>query len=325
MVYDSRNPGAIQVDKFLTGISVGWPNGDLVGERLFPSVRVGVQSDKYPVFGREQWGVDVGGDYRAPGTAANEVTGLALSTDTYFAQEHALAVGVADEEVDINTSTDIDPIVDATELVTARVLLIRERAMQTMVGTAANYASGNSTTLSGTAQWNDYVNSAPISDWRTGVRAMHAKLFIEPNTAVIPYQVMSQLMDHPDFIERIKYSERGVLTAEIIAAIFNIGSVIVPGVGHNTANLGQTATLAYLWGKDVIMAYVPARPGKRIPAFAYEFTWPIGGQVQQVDRWYEQVNKRRVIRMTRRYDLKLVAQDAALKAIGGYLIKTAVA
>ena len=132
-------------------------------------------------------------------------------------------------------------------------------------------------------------------------------------------------MDHPDFIERIKYSERGVLTAEIIAAIFNIGKIIVPGVGYNSANLGQTASLSYLWGKDVLMAYVPTRPARKTPAFGYEFVWGINSQPQVIDRWYESNRARTVIRARRRYDLKLPAQDSLGKAIGGYLIKTAVA
>lgn len=324
MVYDARGSQNVHNDQFLTDISIGWPNGDMVGEQLMPSLRLKKQSDKYYIYGREGWGLDIGGDYRGPGDEANEVSGLVMSSDSYFAQEHALQVGVADEEND-NADSPLEPFIDATELVTARVLLVRELAIKTLVTTAANFASGNSVTLSGTAQWNDYVNSNPILDWRTGVRATHAKLFNEPNTGLIPYQVMSQLMDHPDFIERIKYSERGVLTAEIIAAIFNIGKIIVPGVGYNAANLGQTASLSYLWGKDVLMAYVPTRPARKTPAFGYEFVWGINSQPQVIDRWYESNRARTVIRARRRYDLKLPAQDSLGKAIGGYLIKTAVA
>lgn len=295
-----------------------------MGEQLLPSIKVKFQSNKYYIYGREQWGLDAGGDMRGPGDEANEISGLVLGSDTYFAQEHALQVPVVDEEVQ-NADSPLDPMVDGTELVTARVLLGRELQIKNLVTTAANFAAGNSVTLSGTSQWNDYVNSNPVLDWRTGVRAMHSKLFIEPNVGVIPYQVMSQLMDHPDFIERIKYSERGVLTAEIIAAIFNIGKIIVPGVGYNSANLGQAATLTYLWGKDVLMAFVPDRPGLKVPAFAYEYTWTYDGQPQTADRWYEPQRGRTVIRVRRRYDTKLTALDSVNKSIGGYIIKTAVA
>jgi hypothetical protein len=325
-VYDPRGGGNVHIDQVLTDISVAWPNNDFVGDRLFPVVTVRKQSDKYYIFGREAWGLPVNGDLRAPGTPAMEVPGLTLSLDTYFAQEHALKIAVTPEERE-NADNPLQPEADGTGLVTQQLLLGRELAIKNLVTATATYDTGYSTTLSGTAQWSDYTNSDPIGDWRTGVRKIHSGLFIEPNTAVIPYQVMSVLEDHPDFIERIKYSERGILTADIIAAVLGIASVIVPGVGYNSANPGQTASLGYLWGKDVLMAYVPPRAAMKTPAFGYEFCWryPNGG-VQLVDRWFDNDRKADLIRVQRRYQLKMVGVNVSnSKSIAGYLIKAAVA
>jgi hypothetical protein len=159
------------------------------------------------------------------------------------------------------------------------------------------------------------------------MRGVHAKLFLEPNYCIIPYLVMSTLEDHPDFIERIKYSERGIVTPDIIAAVIGIQNVIVPGVGYNsTANPGQAASLTYLWGKNVIFAYVPERPGLKIPAFGYEFTWGYGSAMPQVvERWRENQRKSDVIRVSRRYDLKLVALNSSGQSIAGYMIANAIA
>jgi hypothetical protein len=193
-----------------------------------------------------------------------------------------------------------------------------------------------STTLSGTTQWSDYVNSNPILDIRVGVRAIHAKLFQEPNTALVPYLVMSALEDHPDIIERIKYSERAILTPEIIGAVLGLSNVIVPGVGlgaNAVGGAGNTVTTSYLWGKDVLLAWVPPRAGIKIPAFAYEFVWGYqGAGSQAADRWREEKRKSDLIRVGRRYDLKMVGVgiDPAVsgdygKSISGYLIKAAIA
>jgi hypothetical protein len=324
-VYDPRGGGSVHIDIVLTNISVAWPNNAFVGDQLLPPVPVVKQSDLYYVFGREAWTPPQGGDYRAPGSQANEIEGLAVSTQNYFAREHSLQIPITDEERE-NADPPLAPDRDGTELVTARVLLGRELAIHTLVTTTGNFASGYSTTLSGTSQWSDYVNSNPISDFRTGFRTIHAGLFMEPNVAVVPYQVMSQLEDHPDFIERIKYSERGVLTPEIIAAILGIQTTIVPGVGYNTANLGQTASLSYLWGKDVLLAYVPPRAGLKIPAFGYEFVWGYGAGMPMVtEKWREERRKCDLVRVSRRYDIKLVALDGTSKALAGYLIKAAVA
>jgi hypothetical protein len=324
-VYDPRGGGNAHIDVVLTNISVAWPNEGMVGEQLFPTVQVRKQSDKYYIFGREAWGVEPGGDFRAPGSIANEIPGLSQSLDTYFAQEHSLQIPVTDEERE-NVDSPLAPDRDGTELVTSKVLLGREILMHTMVTTTSNFATGYSVTLSGTSQFSDYTNSDPIGVIKTGKRKIHSGLFLEPNTAVIPYEVMSVMEDHPDFIDRIKYSERGVLTADIIASILGIQKVIVPGMGYNSANPGQAMSLGYLWGKDILLAYVPPRAGLRTPAFAYEFVWGYGGaRAQVVERWREEQRKSDLIRVSRRYDLKMVALDASSKSIAGYVIKAAVA
>jgi len=331
-VWSPTGSGQTHIDAVLTQISVGWPNVGMVGEELFPVVAVKKQADKYYVFGREAWLTETS-DYRAPGTEANEIPGYTVSTDTYYCQEHALQMAIPDEERE-QVDSPFVPDRDATELLTSKILLAREVKMQALVTTAANYASGLSTTLSGTAQWNDYVNSNPILDWRTGVRALNAKVFMDPNIAIIPYLVMSTLEDHPDIIERIKYSERAILTPEIIAAVFGMAKIVVPGIGIGSGGvgtLGNAVTVGYLWGKDVIMAWVPPRPGLRTPAFGYEFAWNYGGQVMVTDRWREDKRKSDLIRTARRYDLKLVGNEINPasadfgKSITGYLIKAAIA
>lgn len=326
VVYNPTGSQNVHTDQVLTNISVAWPTTGLVGERLFPAVPVRKQSDKYYTFGREAW-LPENGDYRGPGTEANEIPGLAVSTDTYYANEHALQMAIPDEERE-NADSPLSPDRDATELLTSKILLGREKAIKDLVTDPTKYATDMTVTLAGTQQWNDYANSTPISDIKKGKYAMHANVFFEPNTAIFPYQVMSVLEDHPEFIERIKYSERAVLTPEIIAAIVGLTNVIIPGTGIAS---GASLIPGYLWGKDVLLAWVPPRAGLRIPAFGYEFTWNIGGQKQVIDRWREDKRVSDVVRVRRRYDLKLVGVENnpndpnVGKVVTGYLIKNAVA
>lgn len=324
MVWDARGGGNVHIDQALTDISIAWPNEGFVGSRLYPTVTVQKQSNLYYVFNREAWGIDPGGDIRAPGTVANEIPGMTVSTTPYFAKEHALQTPVTDEERE-NADSPFNSDRDGTELLTMKIMLQRELAMRDQVQTAANYPAAHVVTLSGTTQWNDYVNSDPIKNFKDGIRQVHRAMFTRVNTAVIPYEVMSVLEDHPDFIERIKYSERGILTQDIIAAVIGIPNVIVPGVGYNSANPGQTEALGYLWGKDVLLAWVPPRAGQRTPSFAYEFVWGYGGRPMVTDRWREEPRASDLIRVRRRYDLKLTALDANGKSIAGYLIKAAIA
>jgi hypothetical protein len=327
-VYSPTGSGNVHIDQVLTNLSIEYPiDKGFVGPNLFPPIVVKKQSDKYYIFDRETTKLEIH-DVRAPGTVANEIPGRTLSLDTYYANEHALQIAVTDEERE-NADSPLTPEADATELVTERIILGREKAMKDMATTAANYASGHSVTLSGTAQWDsaNYATSNPIGDIRTGNRTIHSKLFIGANLALIPWLVMSHLEDHPDFIERIKYSERGVLTEEIIASILGLPRVLVPGTGYSTAASGVAATSAnitYLWGKDVILAYVPPRPSMRTIGFGFEFVWGYGAQAQQVDRWREDPRKSDLIRCSRRYDLKLVGHEGDGLLITAYIIKNAI-
>jgi hypothetical protein len=325
-VYSPSGSGNVHIDDVLTNISIEWPiNRDFIGSRLFPSLKVQKQSDKYFIFDREKWKLEAH-DVRAPGTVANEIPGMTVSLDTYYANEHALQITVTDEERE-NADSPLSPDSDATDIVTMRVVLGREKAMKDMATATANYATGHVVTLSGTSQWNDYVNSNPIADIRTGVRAIHSKIFSPPNLAVIPWLVMSTLEDHPDFIERIKYSERAVLTEEIIASVLGLTNVVIPGSGYSTAGVGvavSSANTTYLWGKDVILATVPQSVGPRQVGFGFEFVWGIGGREQVVDRWREEVRVSDVIRVRRRYDLKLNGHEGDGKLVTAYLIKNAI-
>lgn len=328
-VYGSTGLGvaSVQPDVVLTNISVAYDQAPFVGNLLFPAIPVDDQGGKYPIFGRENWALPPEGDLRAPGTDANEVGGRRLSTDNYYAEEHALRGAVPDEEpAAVRRTPGINPMSDLTEDLTQSLLLGREIAIRNLATTAANYPADHVVTLSGTTQFNDPL-SDPIGVFNTAYRKFRSKIYRMPNLAVIPWEVMTQLEEHPDFIERIKYSQPGILSQDLVAALLKFpGQIVVPEVPWNTANPLQAESIAFMWGKDILLAYVPPAPGPRTPAFGYEFVWRYpGGQTQVALRWREQGRRSEIIEVGRKYDLKLVALDSNAKAIAGYLIKAAVA
>lgn len=324
--YDAAGADNIVVDPVLTNISVEWANLTVTAaDVLFPSVRVTKQAGKYLLFGRKAFNTNFGGDVRAPGSRANEIPGFARwSEDTYFAVEHALEMLVPDEERE-NIENPFDPDRDAVEDVTSKVLMGRELAARDLVTDPDNYHTGHVEELSGTARWNDYADSDPISDFRSAFRVFHRSMFTVPNTAVIPYRVMSYLEDHPVIVNRY-IAQGGVVTAEMIANILGIDRIIVPGGAYNTeGNPGRPDDISYIWGEDVILAYVPPRAGLRTPAFAYEYTWPIQGREQTVDRRRDDDRVGDIHRVRRRYDIKMVAKDEDTDgAIGGFLLRNVI-
>lgn len=330
-----EDPALIRTDRVLTRISVGYRNPVLVGDVLFPEVGVDNQSDKYMVFDKNE-SRTVHDDLRAPAAHTRELPPMVVSRDSYYAEEHSLKEWVPIEVRAGNADPGVNAMARATRRVTNTILLNRENIVQNMVRTASNYASGHTVTLAGTDQWSDYTNSDPIGDLKAGVTQVQFALAgITPNVALMGWQVAAMLEDHPAFLNRMKttpLAENRDLSA--VGTLTGIGRIVRAGTVYNTAAIGQAATYGYMWGKDVILAYVPDAPGVDEPAFGYEFVWHFsedpgagGGVSNPTDRWFDTDRKAWAVRTTRRYDHKFVAVDdvATGKATGGYLIKSAIA
>jgi hypothetical protein len=321
-----QDQSLLRVDRVLTNISVGFTNEAFVAGELFKTVPVDNQSDKYNVYQKgAAWRTQE--DLRAPGTQARQIPPRTLSRDSYFAAEHSQSdVVTIEEQQTANTeNVDLDPIVESTKETSGSILMGLEQAAVTLATTAANYATGYSVTLSGTSQWSDYANSNPIGDIKAGRDKIHDGLFVVPNVGVYGYQVASKLEDHPDIIERIKYSARGVATDEIIAQVVGVPGFRRAGAGKLTNNPGQAEALAYLWGKHVVLAYVAPTVGRRTMTYGVEFNWAWPEGTMPTERWWDMNIKSDKIRVSRRYDLKPITLDTSGKIIAGYLILNAVA
>lgn len=323
-VWNSFGAGTRIVDPILTQISVGWPASGFVGEQLFPSVPVTDKSAKYYVFTDRSTIVTPEVDYRAPGTQANEISGMSLSSDTYFTMEHALQIAVTDEEREnIPFGSGINPEADATEELTSKLMTGRELAIRALVTNASNYATNHSLALvNGTSTWSktDYAlaGSDPAMAIETAKRRMARAGSPPPNTIIIPSPVMSFLRWHPKLIAKYTNVSTANLANGDVISLLNLEgwNVIVPDVQYNSANVGQPASMDYVWGDTVVIAYVPPAPSQKTPAFGYQFTKaPL-----TVDRWREEVRRVDVIRAQLEYDLKLVGTDVSGKVITGYLI-----
>jgi hypothetical protein len=309
----------------LSEISMGWDNPDaFVVQSLSPELNVVKQSDKYYIYTRDTWG-RVTDDLRSPGSRANELPPMTLSRDTYFAEEHALKDVVPTEEQQ-NADDPLMPLTDATQRLTNTLMLNREVALVSMFTTVANYASGYTVSLSGTQQWNDYTNSDPIADVKTGRAKIHDTMFRDPNIAIAQYQVAVKLEDHTKLINRIQYAMVAVTTDELIASLMGITTFIRAGAGRLTSVYGQAETVGYVWPKCFLMAWVPPRPARKTPAYSYTFNWPYaGGMTRPSERWFDIDRDADIIRTRFRYDTKFIAVDGSGKSIAGYFINTAIA
>ena len=90
-------------------------------------------------------------------------------------------------------------------------------------------------------------------------------IFPEPSLAHL------KLLDHPDILERIKYTQRGIITADILAAVFEVDKYIIGKALYDSTQEGVAESLAYVWGKSVALIYSEPSPGLKKVSFGYQF------------------------------------------------------
>lgn len=325
------NPKDVHYDQFLTNMSVGIENEEMIGDKVFPQVNVQKQSDKYYIHGTHLFRPRH--DVRSPGAPSQEVTGPRISDDSYYCSEKAIHIKVTDEEL-ANADATFTPEMEAVQITQEGVMLAREKRVADAVTTASSYNSDLTSTPS--TLWNA-TGSNPIQDIIKANRALHKKIFKRFNTAIIQCEVMDDLRENPDLKTRIQYTQTAVLTEDMVASLLGIptSNLLIPEVGYDTGNptannetnpidvIGKSS-LGYLWPKDVVLLYNPSRPGRKMPAFGYEFVWSGNGLINGVRRWREDKIKSYIVEYNRYYDLKTVTHDSAGKILGAYLFKSPV-
>ena len=249
-------------DKILTNISIMYRNAAYVGTQLIPIVPVKKKSDIYYIYDSKADRFRIPKTLRAPKTESNTVD-WKVTTGTYNCEEHALNDLIDDIERD-NADKPLNLEVDTVEFLTDILQLGLEMRIKNKV-VAGLSSQGISNT------WDDYTNSDPVGDIETGKNSIHAVIFKHPNVLLLGQSVYDKLKHHPDILDRIKYVQKGTVTAELLASIFEVGKVIVGGAGYNTAKEGKTASYSYLWGKNAILAYVEPMPGIKKFSLGYVF------------------------------------------------------
>jgi hypothetical protein len=267
----------VHVDAILTNISVAYLQRaeNFIADKVFPVVPVDKQSDKFFVYDKNDWLRDEA-QLRADGTESVG-SGYNITTDTYYAPVYSIHKDIGDQ-TRANADAPINVDREAAEFVTHRLLLRRELQfvqdfMTTSVwgtdvtGVAASATSGQ------TIQWSDYTNSDPIEDIEEAKSGILSVTGLEANTLVLGYDTFRSLKNHPDLVDRIKYTSSQTITEDMLARMFDIERVLVSKSVKATNKEGATGAYGFTTGKTALLAHVAPNPGILTPSAGYTFTW----------------------------------------------------
>jgi hypothetical protein len=258
----------VYVDTLLTNISIGYSNPDYIANLIAPVVPVPRPTGFVPTYMQSDWFRNQA-HRRGTGTMSRRGS-FNLGTDTYAVKRDSFGFELADEVRDA-TMDPFNMDRDGALFATDKVLMAQELDFATNL-----FTTGVWTDAGGYVQWNDYGASTPLLLLTQALDNIEGRVGREGNTVVMGKQVFTTLRWHPDLLDTIKYTQRGILTEELVASLFGIDRLLI-GRGIYTASPEGTAeaSVVYqrIWGKHMLVLYNPAAPSLITPAAVYNFCW----------------------------------------------------
>ncbi len=310
--------GDMHIQGPLSNISVAYRNDAYIADMVFPNVPVQKQSDKFYTFDKASWFRNEAGT-RAPRTRAPE-GGYSLSQDSYTCIPISFAALVADEE-EMNADNPLTPRRTAVEFATDKVLLAKEKKVADLV-----FGTGWASSATPSPTFDDPA-SDPIEKIEIAKETVVKAIGREPNVAVMGREVWTDLRRHPDLLDVLGQSQRGLLTTAQLSDIFEIPKILIGRAIYedttiedeqypSSGTLTDTATgYSFLWGKHIWLGYVTSAPALATPTAGYVFVW----RARSVKTFRREEEETTVYRAEENFDEKVTASDA------GYLLKSCVA
>lgn len=294
----------------LTNLLQGYLQSDtrFVATQVFPPLPVENDSGTIPIFTKKYWFVDRL-EERAPGQTF-EKFGYGISSDTYKTLQYAMAHKIPDE-VRANSQMPLDLEQAALQWI-AQASLIRKEAQFASVAFGASAWDNSVTGGSNFTKWSDYSGSDPVDDVRTGKRTISQNTGLMPDVLVMGEIVEDRLLNHPDLVDRIKYTERGTAdnVRSALAAILGVDDVLVSMAIENTANEGQSATYSVIVDDDALLLATNPAAGPFSPTAGRTLTWAPGGGLGSISNsYYDDDTESDMLNHKEQWVMKVVASD----------------
>ena len=209
-----------------------------------------------------------------------------------------------------NSDAPLNPDLNASTFLARQMLIRQEREFAT-----AAFATGIwGTDKTVAAQWDDQTSSTPVEDIETGKGTILTNTGFKPNKLVLGYNAFKALRNHPDLVERIKYSGQKVVNLSDMAEVFDVQEVLVSEAAYASNVEGETAAYAMALGNHALLCYAAPTPAIDVPSAGYFFGWnQIGAASSGMDlaiyRWREEATRDDMFEIQAAWDTKITGTD----------------
>jgi hypothetical protein len=262
----------VHVNKPLTNISIAYIQRaqDFIADKVFPIVPVMKQSDRYFVYTKDFW-FRTGAMKRGP---ASESAGGGFHVDntpSYFADVWAFHQDV-DDQTRANADQPLDMDRDAVLYVTQNLLLRREIQFMNKYMTTGIWTGDPAGDFTPSIKW-DVAGSNPMADVDQEKQIVKSQTGFLPNTLIVSADVFFALRNNAAVLDRIKYTQRGVVSEDLLALLFGVDKFLVASAVQNTAAEGATNSMQYLSKNLCLLVYANPAPSILQPSGGYIFSW----------------------------------------------------
>jgi hypothetical protein len=266
--------GQLYVVPELTTTFQQWTNKKktFLGDKIMPEVMV--DNERFLVWsGGSQHLIVPSSTLRFGKARAAESTYSRSTTEKGPLNERALSAFITERQYKLGGKAGpISVENQVVEGLASQMELIDEKALADFMSDTANITHYN--TLSGVNKWTDFANSDPFVDITTAVVAHNAYSPADINAAWLSKDSWLQIVNHPAFLDRIKWSKTGVMTLEDflqLMAPYGIEKLWIGDAKINTANENQTPAYTNVWGGNFWMGYVTDTPEAQEINGGYKF------------------------------------------------------
>ena len=268
----------IKYDLALTNFSQAYKNQmPYIADKAFPVIYVNRRQGTYWSWAKDSFLRNKGKKW-TPGEPLPTGQFDVNHTPTYNCEYRALSDNMRWDLIDEgDSSLQIEQ--SSSEWVTEGLLLNRELEFvdgffKTGVWTGDQTGVDAQPSTNQFIKWSDYDNSDPIANIKNRMRAIKARCGFKPNTGIFSDEVMDVLVDHPLMLERYKFTEKGIVTNDMIAAVLGLDQIFVGGAVQVTSDEGDpTITLGEIFGKNAWIGYVNPQPKLKSMSAGYTMAY----------------------------------------------------
>lgn len=301
-------PQDVHVDAALSDFSIAYfqDETNFIWRSAFPQKPVQHMTNKFFIFNKNDMLRDDAVKKRAPGEKAPR-SGFTLSKDSYDCDAWWTEIPLSDMVVrNADPSIMLDQA--ATRTVTQRMLIRGERLW------ADNFFSTGiwGTDLTPSVLWSDY-SSDPEADIDTAKETVLQNTGRMPNKMIVSYQVHNRLKRHPIIKDAYKYTSSKSITAEMLAAFFELDEYLVSKASYATNEEGAAGAYSFIAGKNALLVVADGSPSIMEPCAGATFTWTeltaVNSAGIAIDQYYDVTTKEDVIRGQFAFDQKVTGSD----------------